>query len=539
MRGRIAAAVAGVSITASSIVISQDEGSRRAAAFWMHAAPVYVNYRFVQFLNRDIGLISDDVAWPWYEELHQSYAPKVEELVWEMRGFYLKQAQLFSTQDDFIPKPYLKWMKKTQDNVPSEFKGDTARKIVAQKMKEEIGLEFDDVFSDWDDEPLGVASIGQVHKATLKNGKKVAVKFLCPGIEPRFRADIATVKTFCAFAMPQHLPPLNEIEKQFMSEFDYRREAENNNLIRKNMLEKHSLGNLVDVPRAYPEFCSKHVLVMDFMEGQSLVQGIMSQFKALAEANGVSFDELIEEQRAKMEAGTFQFKSIAEEKRNAAILNAQLWIRDAVVNVGKFCYNVSLLRLIYGPAQYSHSRAPLALGHILEILSSVHATQIFDDGVFNGDCHPGNIMLLNNGKLGLIDFGQVKCLTEEDKKAFAQLVLAHAAMDKDEVVRLHFDVLRNNTKHKKADIAYLMSSFYVDRDTQDVLQGRNIAEFVDWLEASDPLLHINQEIVMACRVSLLLRGLGKAFGMQFRMSELWQEEARKCLERGTASSEEQ
>jgi len=107
------------------------------------------------------------------------------------------------------------------------------------------------------------------------------------------------------------------------------------------------------------------------------------------------------------------------------------------------------------------------------------------------------------------------------------------------VVRLHFDVLRNNTKHKKADIAYLMSSFYVDRDTPDVLQGRNIAEFVDWLEASDPLLHINQEIVMACRVSLLLRGLGKAFGMQFRMSELWQEEARKCLERGTASSEKQ
>ena len=144
MRGRIAAAVAGVSITASSIVISQDEGSRRAAAFWMHAAPVYVNYRFVQFLNRDIGLISDDVAWPWYEELHQSYAPKVEELVWRCEVLF-ETGTTFSTQDDFIPKPYLKWMKKTQDNVPSEFKGDTAQDCGTED-EGETGLEFDDVF---------------------------------------------------------------------------------------------------------------------------------------------------------------------------------------------------------------------------------------------------------------------------------------------------------------------------------------------------------------------------------------------------------
>lgn len=531
MAGRIAAGVLGFGTVASSVVVSQDEGSRRAAVFWFRAAPLYVNYRFVQLLNRDMGLISNDVAWPWYEQLHEHWAPTVEDLVWEMRGFYLKQAQLFSTQDDFVPKQYLKWMKRTQDNVPSEFIGDEARKIVAQKMKEESGLEFDEVFADWDDIPLGVASIGQVHKATLKNGKKVAVKFLCPGIEPRFRADISTVKTFCAFAMPQHLSPLNEIEKQFMSEFDYRREAENNNLIRKNMLYKHSLGKIVDVPKAYPELCSKHVLVMDFMEGKSLVKGVTDQFKELADASGVSFEELMEEQKAKMAAGTFKFKSIEAEKRSAALLNAQLWVRDAVINTGKFCYNMSVLRLFYGPSDYVHTQAPLALGRIMEILSSVHAIQIFDDGVFNGDCHPGNVMLLSNGKLGLIDFGQVKTLKEDEKKAFAQLVLAHAAMDREEVVRLHFDVLKNLTKHKKADIAYLLSSFYVDRDSPDVLQGKNIAEFVDWLEEEDPLVHINQHLIMACRVSLLLRGLGKAFGMQFRMSELWEKEARKCLER--------
>ena len=318
-----------------ALQVSQDEGSRRAATFWLRMAPVYVNYRFVQFLNRDIGVIDNDVAWPWYERLHESYAGDIEELVWTMRGFYLKQAQLFSTQDDFVPKPYLKWMKKTQSDVPSEFKGDAARQVVSQKMKEELGLDFNEVFSSWDDTPLGVASIGQVHKATLrKSGKTVAVKFLCPGIEPRFRADIATVKSFCAFAMPQHLPPLNEIEKQFMSEFDYKQEAANNNLIRHNMLKKHGFGGSIDVPLAYPDLCSKHVLVMDYLDGETLVNGITKQFKELAEANGVPFEQMMAEQKSKMEAGTFLYKSITEEKRNAFLLRTQLWCKDAVLNVG-------------------------------------------------------------------------------------------------------------------------------------------------------------------------------------------------------------
>ena len=534
---RGAVAIAGSAAVCGSVLISQDEGSRRAATFWLRMAPVYVNYRFVQFLNRDLGVIDNDIAWPWYDRLHESYAGDIEELVWSMRGFYLKQAQLFSTQDDFVPKPYLKWMKKTQSDVPSEFKGDAARKVVAQKMKEELGLDFDEVFSSWEDTPLGVASIGQVHKATLrKSGKKVAVKFLCPGIEPRFRADIATVKSFCAFAMPQHLPPLNEIEKQFMSEFDYRQEAANNNLIRHNMLNRHGYGGDIDIPMAYPELCSKHVLVMDYLEGETLVSGITRQFKELAEANGVPFEQMMAEQKAKMEAGAFRFKSVSEEKRTASWLRAQLWCRDAVINAGKFCYNVSALRLLFGPTEYVFTPPPLNLGSIIETLCKVHATQIFEDGVFNGDCHPGNFMLLKNGKLGLIDFGQVKSLTEEERQNFARLTLAHAAMDKNEVVRLHFDVLKSDSKYRDPDVAYLLSAFYNDRDTDDVLQGKNIAEFVDWLEAQDPIKSIPEQFVMACRVSLLLRGLGKAFGMQFRMSEMWQSQAKAIVGRAKDST---
>ena len=79
-----------------------------------------------------------------------------------MRGFYLKQAQLMSTQDDFVPSAYMAWCKDTQDNVPSEFIGSGAREYTAKMLKEELGVAFDDVFESWDDAPLGVASIGEV-----------------------------------------------------------------------------------------------------------------------------------------------------------------------------------------------------------------------------------------------------------------------------------------------------------------------------------------------------------------------------------------
>ena len=96
-------------------------------------------------------------------------------------------------------------------------------------------------------------------------------------------------------------------------------------------------------------------------------------------------------------------------------------------------------------------------------------------------------------------------------------------------------MLKSDSKYRDPNVAYLLSAFYNDRDTDDVLQGKNIAEFVDWLEAKDPIRSIPEQFVMACRVSLLLRGLGKAFGMQFRMSEMWKSQAKTIVD-GTKDS---
>lgn len=196
--------------------IDNDEGAQRSYAFWKDVFPIYVHYRYYQLLNRDLGWMSNEVADQHYEELHVKYSPFVKDLVYRLRGFYLKNCQLMSTQDDFVPPAYMKWVNDTQDRVPSEFEAGEARRFCAKLVKEELNMDFDDVFESFDDEPIGVASIGQVHRAVLKHSKQqVAVKLLIPGMEKKFRVDIRTLKAFCQLAMPQHVTGFDEIEKQF------------------------------------------------------------------------------------------------------------------------------------------------------------------------------------------------------------------------------------------------------------------------------------------------------------------------------------
>ena len=141
--------------------------------------------------------LDDDAANAAYEALHDKYALPVRDLVYSMRGFYLKNAQLLSTRDDFVPRQYLSWCKDTQDSAPAEMKPGEAREIAIRELESNGHV---DVFDEWEEKPIGVASIGQVHRAKLSKkygGHTVVVKVQAPGIERRFRADIRTCIDFC------------------------------------------------------------------------------------------------------------------------------------------------------------------------------------------------------------------------------------------------------------------------------------------------------------------------------------------------------
>jgi aarF domain-containing kinase len=89
-----------------------------------------------------------------------------------------------------------------------------------------------------------------------------------------------------------------------------------------------------------------------------------------------------------------------------------------------------------------------------------------------GDPHPGNIMLLDNGKIGLIDYGQVKVLTEKSKRQLAEFVLALADKDRPRVLKL----MRNlgfETEKNDEDVAYETAMLVFDKDDPETLKGKS------------------------------------------------------------------
>ena len=138
-------------------------------------------------------------------------------------------------------------------------------------------------------------------------------------------------------------------------------------------------------------------------------------------------------------------------------------------------------------------------------------------------------MLLNDGRLGLIDYGQMKTMTVQERIVYAKMIIALSRDDRPEIVRLYFEEMGTQTKRRDPEAAYLLASFWSDRNTPDVVGDRNIATFIDHCESLDPMVKMADRYLMACRASVLLRGMGNAFGLQLRISKMWKEDAEKFL----------
>eukprot|EP00854_Cymbomonas_tetramitiformis_P008077 gene8077-9593_t len=499
-----------------------------------------------------------------------------ERLVLDLRGFYPKTAQLLALLDDFIPPQYMEFCKRMQDRVPSgripeaalesdalydpEFAPGEPREIVERSL----GKSIEDVFTYFEDEPLGAASIGQVHRATMKDGTKVVVKVMYPKGEYLFRWDMRSIKKFCALAEPQHLPYLDEMEKQFESEFDYTKEAENLQKVGDNMNKRW--GKYVRVPKPIRELCTPEILVMEVGKGASkalragvkLIDGIREQYGKIAASMGRTLEELELEQKEKIARGEVKEMSIGVGKGEdegihepikaegkglygvmpaanawrSSMRNAAIRGLDCMKNLGRLVYNVSVLRLLFGHAEYKYTEIPINLGRVLELLMVVHGEQVLLDGLFNGDPHPGNIMLMPDGRLGLIDFGQTKALAREDRVMLAKLFIALNRDDREEVARIMVEEMGFTTKKMDPDAIWRYAAFNNDRYTNDVMKNMNIQQFTEWLDKTDPITHLNDEHVLVGRVTHLLRGVATAFQLKIRCSEYWEPIAQRVLAEG-------
>lgn len=138
----------------------------------------------------------------------------------------------------------------------------------------------------------------------------------------------------------------------------------------------------VQIPKPYREYCSKHILVMEYLEGIKLVDGIRSKFKKIAALSGRTLEEIEEERKELIASGKYHFKSIEQAKVDRQHLKRMLLINDITKfsNIWKLMFNYSLAGWIYGPYELDWTELPVDLGATIELLCHIHANQVFEHG---------------------------------------------------------------------------------------------------------------------------------------------------------------
>ncbi len=195
--------------------------------------------------------------------------PEAKELAADLEALgptFVKLGQLLSTRPDLLPAPYLAALARLQDRV-EPFSFDEVERIVTS----ELGVRTSKAFAHFEPTPLAAASLGQVHRATLRDGRAVVVKVQRPDIRERVADDLDALMTIAEFldahtdvgAHYGFAAMTAEFRKSLQRELDYREEAQNLLRLRKSLAEFERIV----VPAPVDDYTTSRVLTMEYVAG--------------------------------------------------------------------------------------------------------------------------------------------------------------------------------------------------------------------------------------------------------------------------------
>ena len=268
----------------------------------------------------------------------------LRELLDELGPTFVKFGQLLSTRPDIVPPDIIAELRGLQDDVRAFPYADVERVI-----REDLGQPIERLFLEFEPEPLAAASIGQVHRALLPNGRRVAVKVQRPNAPRQIESDIELLEQAArlvrervrALEFIDTRDLVDEFARSIRQELDYRQEARNAEAFYRQFAGHPH----VVVPRTYWSYTRERVLTLEYLSGVQL-----------ADLDRESW-------------------SIEQRKRLAYVI-AQAWM-----------------------------------------------TMIFRNGLFHGDPHPANILVLAPERIGLVDFGLVGKLSDRDLSKLTRLFI--------------------------------------------------------------------------------------------------------------------
>ena len=205
-------------------------------------------------------------------EMAERAAPEAAELskdLEKMGPTFIKLAQLLSTRADLLPLPYLEALARLQDDVePFSFKE------VEEIVTEELDVRLSKAFAHFEAQPMAAASLGQVHRAELRDGRQVVVKVQRPGIRETVVKDLEILQGIAEF-LDSHTETgrrydfaiiLAELRKSLMRELDYRQEARHLITFNRNFREFKRLV----VPLPVEDYSTARILTMDYVHGKKI-----------------------------------------------------------------------------------------------------------------------------------------------------------------------------------------------------------------------------------------------------------------------------
>jgi len=338
-------------------VATREARSQRSFGRLTEIAQVAVRHGFGYFLRRH--RLGDLVPWGEREQIEASATDRgrrLREMLDELGPTFVKFGQLLSTRPDVVPPDIVAELRGLQDDVKPFAFGQ-----VRSVLEEELGLTVEQAFLEFDELPIASASIGQVHRAVLPDGREVAVKVQRPNAPGQIEADLGLLYQAARllkervraleFIDPQEL--VDEFARSIRLELDYGHEARNAETFHRDFARNEH----VVVPRVIRQYSTPRVLTLEYLRGRKVSELDLEAMRP-------------------------------DERRAVAHRMADTWM-----------------------------------------------AMVFRHGFFHADPHPANIFVLEDGRLGLVDFGQAGKLTDEDMAKLTRLFVDAATENVDAIPR--------------------------------------------------------------------------------------------------------
>ncbi|MDT8718594.1 AarF/ABC1/UbiB kinase family protein [Clostridium sp. 19966] len=368
-------------------------------------------------------------------------SPKNLRMAFEKLGpTFIKIGQILSTRPDILPPDYINELIKLQDNVPPE-----SFEEISEVIKKDFNMSIDELFKQFDKKAFASASISQVHRAVLFDGREVLVKIQRPHIYEKMKIDISILKRILSFTkarigetLVDPKEALDEIMESTEKELDFKIEASNMDKFK----ELNTGVEGIAVPYVIKEITSTHVLTME-------------------KINGIKISDV-----------------------------------------------------------YALKKSGTDLNRIGKNLALSFFKQVFEDGFFHGDPHPGNL-LIRNGQICFIDFGIVGNIPNSLKSALNEVITSIVFNDINKLISILMSIgVRTgyvNRNQLYEDIDYLFDS-YLSTSLMNIKVSIVLEEIMDISKRNN--LRVPKNLVLLARSLVIIEGVLTKVSPDINMLEL-------------------